>query len=158
MSKNICLSFASEAQYNELVDDPMLFRNFLDMAYQHHCELFPKDWADGFTFHDTYHSKKTSFVIRRVKLLKTAQVFSIRPSFLMPYMTAQTDEVEKALYLSQYGVPLSALVYVFGRDEMFWYRLILQFGQREQLVVIDFHNERNLVRVLARDSAQHSKR
>jgi hypothetical protein len=129
MSKNICLGFSSEAHYTKLIDDPMLFRDFLNKTYQQYPELFPQDWAFGFTFHDIYQSKKTNFFIRRVKVSRSGEVFSIRPSFLMPYLTARSDEVEKALYLCQFGVPLSALVYVFGRDEMFWYRLILQFGR-----------------------------
>ena len=43
-------------------------------------------------------------------------------------MIARTDEVEKALYLRQWGVPFDALAYVFGRDAMFWYRAWLAFG------------------------------
>ena len=154
MTKNICLGFASEAQYQELVDDPMLFRDFLDTAYQQHPELFPADWERGFTFHDIYHSRKTNVFIRRVKLSASQEVFSIRPSFLMPYMTARTEEVEKALYLCQYGVPLAALVYVFGRDEMYWYRLILQFG-RPSLVGTTVKSKEKLPRDLAVDE-KHS--
>lgn len=129
MSKNICLGFESEAQYQTLVDDAMLFRDFLATAYESSPRLFPTAWEQGFTFHDFYQSKKTGHLIRRVKLTATADVFSIRPSFLMPHKVARTDEVEKALYLMQFGVPLAALVYVFGRNEMFWYRLFLQFGR-----------------------------
>ncbi len=47
----------------------------------------------------------------------------------MPYMSARPEDIEKALYLLQFGVPFGALSYVFGRDEMFWYRLFLQFGR-----------------------------
>jgi len=129
MSKNICLPFESEAHYKAVVDDVMLYRDFLRQSYTLHPELFPTDWAQGFTFHDAYQSKKTTHLIRRVKLKENKEVFSIRPSFLMPYCTALTNDVEKALYLLQFGVPLSALVYVFGRDEMFWYRLFLQLGR-----------------------------
>jgi hypothetical protein len=154
MTKNICLGFSSEAQYKELVDDPMLFRNFLDMSYQHYPELFPKAWAFGFTFHDIRQSKKTALFIRRVKCTQTEDVFTIRPSFVMPYMSARTDEVEKALYLLQYGVPLDALRYVFGRDEMFWYRLILQFS-RPSLVGTTVKREENLPFHLAVDE-KHS--
>ncbi len=128
MSKNICLPFASEAQYTTLVDDPMIYRDFLAHIYSQHPELFPTAWEQGFTFHDAYQSKKTAHLIRRVKLKENGEVFALRPSFLMPYCTAHTDDVEKALYLLQFGVPLSALCYVFGRDEMFWYRTFLQLG------------------------------
>lgn len=129
MSKHICLPFASEAQYTALVDDAMLYRDFLARAYTRHPELFPRAWPQGFTFHDSYQSKKEQVIIRRVKLKQTAEVFALRPSFLMPYNVARTDDIEKALYLLQFGVPFAALAYVFGRDEMFWYRLFLQFGR-----------------------------
>lgn len=154
MSKNICLGFSSEAQYKEIVDDPMLFRNFLDMDYKNHPELFPIAWKYGFTFHSIRQSKKTSLFIRRVKVSQTGDVYSIRPSFVMPYMTARTDEVEKALYLSQYGIPLDAYVYVFGRDEMFWYRLILQFG-RPSIVGTTIKSKHKLAQHLAVDE-KHS--
>ena len=119
MSKHICLSFESEAQYRSVVDDAMLYRDFLGQSYHQHPELFPTAWQHGFTFHDAYQSKKTSHLIRRVKLKATKEVYSIRPSFLMPYATARTDEVEKALYLLQFGVPFAALVYVFGVTRCF---------------------------------------
>ena len=44
-------------------------------------------------------------------------------------MIGRTDEIEKALYLRQWGVPFDALAYVFGRDAMFWYRAWLAFGR-----------------------------
>ena len=95
MSQNICLSFDSEAHYQSLVDDPMLFRDFLARADTLHPALFPTAWSAGFTLHDAYQSKKTAHFIRRVKVTETEAVVSIRPSFLMPYHTARTDEVEK---------------------------------------------------------------
>jgi hypothetical protein len=41
----------------------------------------------------------------------------------------RTDELEKALYLRLWGVPFTALAYVFGRDEMFWYRAWIALGR-----------------------------
>src|SRR5215475_3396798 len=92
-------------------------------------ELFPQDMDQGFTFHDAYVSGKQDLIVRRIKLITTGAVFTLRPSFVMPYMIARTDEVEKALYLRQWGVPFDALAYVFGRDAMFWYRAWLAFGR-----------------------------
>ncbi len=153
MSKNICLPFESEAQHRCVVDDAMLYREFLGQIYNQHPELFPTAWQHGFTFHDAYQSKKTAHIIRRVKLKATTEVFSIRPSFLMPYATAHTDEVEKALYVLQFGVPLSALVYLFGRDETFWYRLFLQLG-RPNLVGTTIKDKERLPRHLLADEKQ----
>jgi len=153
MSKHICLPFESEAQYTTLVDDPMLYRDFLAQIYGQHPELFPTAWEQGFTFHDSYQSKKTAHLIRRVKLKENGEVFALRPSFLMPYCTALTDDVEKALYLLQFGVPLAALVYVFGRDEMFWYRLFLQLG-RPSLVGTTVTDKERMPRHLLADEKQ----
>lgn len=47
---------------------------------------------------------------------------------MMPYLTGRTNEVEKVLFLCRFGVPLWALVYVFGRNEMYWYRAYIFLG------------------------------
>lgn len=127
--KYICLPFASEAQYRAYVDDPAQYRQYLTQMLCQHPELFPKAMDQGYTFHDSYTSIKQDLIVRRIKLQTTGAVFTLRPSFVMPYMIARTAEVEKALYLRQWGVPFDALAYVFGRDAMFWYRAWLAFGR-----------------------------
>src|SRR6266508_50727 len=62
-------------------------------------------------------------------LKATAEVFLVRPSFLMPSMVGRTEAVGKALSLRHWGVPFDALVYVFGRDAMDWYRAELALGR-----------------------------
>ena len=104
-TKHICVPFASEAQYQECVADVATYRTYLTREFQQHPELFPQAMGDGYTFHDRYRSRKQGVVLRRIKLKATAEVFTVRPSFLMPYRIARTAEVEKALYLRQWGVP-----------------------------------------------------
>lgn len=58
--------------------------------------------------------------MRRIRLLETAEVYQLRPEFVMPYMVGRTDEVEKGLYLRRYGVPFDALAHLFGRDASYW--------------------------------------
>ena len=128
-TKHICLPFASEAQYREYVDDPAQYRQYLSAMLRQYPERFPQDMDQGFPFHDAYVSVKQDLIVRRIKLITTGAVFPLRPSFVMPYMIARTDEVEKALYLRQWGGPFDALAYVFGRDAMFWYRAWLAFGR-----------------------------
>jgi len=127
--KHICVPFASEAQYQGCIDDVAQYRTYLTKLSTQHPELFPQALAQGYTFHDRYRSRKQGVVLRRIKLRATAQVFTLRPSFLLPYGIARTEEVEKALYLRQWGVPFEALAYVFGRDAMFWYRAWLSLGR-----------------------------
>lgn len=47
----------------------------------------------------------------------------------MPYMIGKTEEVEKGLYLRQFGVPYEAIAYVMGKDPMYWYRASLSLGR-----------------------------
>jgi hypothetical protein len=115
-NKHICLPFASEAQYREYVYDPAQYRQYLSELLSQYPELFPQDMDHGFTFHDAYTSVKQDVIVRRIKLKTTGAVFTLRPSFVMPSMIERTDEVEKDLYLLQWGVPFDALAYVFGRD------------------------------------------
>jgi hypothetical protein len=149
-NKHICLPFASEAQYRDYVDYPTQYRQYLTGMLGQHPELFPKDMDQGFTLHDCYVSVKQDLIVRRIKLKATGAVFTLRPSFVMPYMIARTEAVEKALYLRQWGVPFDALAYVFGRDAMFWYRAWLAFG-RPSLVGTTVKEPQKLPRDLVAD-------
>ena len=46
----------------------------------------------------------------------------------MPYMRGLTAEMEKALFLRRFGVPFWGLTYVFGHNDMFWYRAEASLG------------------------------
>lgn len=115
--------------------DSREFRSHLDLLIGEYPELFPEEIKAGYHLHDRRLSKKQSGLpIRRIKLLQLGPdqkdiVLSIHPSFVMPYMTGLTADIEKALYLTQYAVPLSALTYVFGRHDQYWYRIMTQFGR-----------------------------
>lgn len=130
-SKTICINFPSEKFYQRCMDDHIEFRNFLNNTYVQYPELFPADFTCGFNFHDTVASKKQDgFYMRRIMLKNQSRdVYQIRPSFMMPYMIAETIDVEKALYLRRWAVPFDALAYVFGRDAMFWQRAYLSIGR-----------------------------
>jgi hypothetical protein len=123
----ICLP-VSEEQYQEIVEDAEKFREFLDNCYQQMPELFPEDFSRGYEMKDCRTPKKLPLKLRRIEL-RSGQAYTIRPSFLMPYMTAYTEEVEKPLFLRKFGVPFWVLTYVFGHNPMFWYRLEMSFGR-----------------------------
>lgn len=127
--KHICLPFESEEQYSKCVADHRQFRKYLNGQIQEHPELFPKAVSVGYTLHDKYQSRKLKLTLRRIKLKPQGEVFTIRPSFVLPYCVARTAEVEKALYLRLWGVPFAALAYVFGRNELFWYRAWVALGR-----------------------------
>jgi hypothetical protein len=118
--RTICLPVAEDA-YLQAVTDPVKFRRLLDDGFRRTPELFPSNFAQGYQLKDDRVSVKRALPIRRI-LLKDNIAYSIRPSFLMPYMTAHTEDVEGPLFLRRFGVPFWALARVFGADAMYWYR------------------------------------
>jgi hypothetical protein len=127
--KYICLPFESEEHYSKCVENHRLFRTYLDRQIAARPELFPEAVSAGYNFHDQYQSRKLTLRLRRIKLKQNREVFTIRPSFVLPYCVARTDQVEKALYLRLWGVPFASLAYVFGRNAMFWYRAWIALGR-----------------------------
>jgi hypothetical protein len=128
-SKQICL-FIEQEEYDTILFECEAFRRYLDSEIKVHSELFPAAIQQGYKMYDILpESKKMSGIrLRRIELY-TGDVFTIRPSFVMPYMTGYTDDVEKPLFLRRWGVPHWALAYVFGRDEQYWYRLENRLGR-----------------------------
>ena len=123
----ICLP-VGEDEYDAIVGNPQEFRLWLDRCFTEMPELFPEGFARGYRMKDGRDSLKQGVSMRRI-VLRNGKSYSIRPSFLMPYMTARTEEVEGALFLRKFGVPFWALARVFGGDPMGWYRLEIGLGR-----------------------------
>jgi hypothetical protein len=124
----ICLPISKD-DYLALIDSPVKFRRWLDTAFGDCPELFPEAFAKGYTLKDDRTSAKLGLRTRRVECKATGRSFSVRPSFVLPYMAGWTDEVEKPLFLRRFGVPFWALARVFGHDPMYWYRLEVSLGR-----------------------------
>jgi hypothetical protein len=118
----------SEDAYVRAVNDPTAFRRLLDEGFRTMPELFPPNFAQGYELKDDRMSVKQRLPIRRI-LLKDGTAYSIRPSFLMPYMTARVVDVEGPPFLRRFGVPYRALAALFGADPMYWYRLECGLGR-----------------------------
>ena len=91
-------------------------------------EVFPAHFPHGDRLKDDRLAAKQDGLIRRV-VLRDGTASSLRPSFLMPSLTARTEDVEGPLVLRKFGVPFGALAHVFGKDPMFWYRLECGLGR-----------------------------
>lgn len=115
--RTLCLPFAEEF-YARVIDDLIEFRRAIDERFQSMPELFPTGFAEGYRLKDDRVSVKRKIPIRRL-ILKNGTAYGVRPSFLMPYMTARTDEVQGPLFLRKFAVPYWALARVFGRDPMY---------------------------------------
>ncbi len=125
--RTICLTVSEDA-YLQAIDDPVRFRRLLDEGFRATPELFPPNFALGYDLKDDRMSVKQRLPIRRIRL-KDGTAYSVRPSFLMPYMTARVADVEGPLFLRKFGVPYWALTQVFGGNPMFWFRMECGLGR-----------------------------
>ena len=125
-NKTICLPFSQE-EYNAVINNAMDFRACVDQRIQLFPELFPPEIHMGYRMKDMYLSKKQGIAIRRIENSGTS--YTIRPSFVMPYLTGIVDEVEKGIFLRKFNVPYWALSYVFGKNPMYWYRIEQSLGR-----------------------------
>ncbi len=146
-NRTICLPISQEV-YDTKIMKPVDFRNFINEQINLFPELFPPEIANGFQMKDIYHSKKLSIPIRRINIGGIPH--TIRPSFVMPYLTGITDEIEKALFMRKFNVPFWALSYVFGRDPMYWYRIEQSIG-RNSIVGTTVRNPHDLPQHLGAD-------
>jgi hypothetical protein len=94
--KTICLS-CSRQEYEQVVDDPERFRNFLDRHIKATPELFPPEIRRGYRMKDLYTSRKTGWKLRRIEL-RNLTCYLVRPSFLMPYLSGHTEDVQSPLF------------------------------------------------------------
>jgi hypothetical protein len=94
--KTICLP-CSPHQYEQAVDDPEQFRSLLDQQIQATPELFPPEIRRGYRMKDLYLSRKTGCKLRRIEL-RNLQSYLVRPSFLMPYLSGHTEDVQAPLF------------------------------------------------------------
>jgi hypothetical protein len=86
-SKQICL-FVKLEEYERILFEPEAFRRYLDSEIELHPELFPAAIRRGYKMYDILPASKKipGLRLRRIKV-HTGDVFTIRPSFVMPYMT-----------------------------------------------------------------------
>jgi hypothetical protein len=125
-NRTICLPFSRET-WHSAVGDSLQFRLHIDKMIAKHPELFPPGAECGWRAKDSRVSKKQGIRIRRIEIGGIS--YTVRPSFVMPYMTGMTDETEKALFLRKFSVPFWALAYVFGRDPVYWQRMEQSAGR-----------------------------
>jgi hypothetical protein len=124
----ICIPI-DEKEYNQIILEAKKFRGLLQVLILAHKELFPKEIENGYLMKEIRLSKKESVLIRRIKVKKTNISYTIRPSFVMPYMAGRVKDVKTALFMRKFSVPFWALTQAFGRNNMYWYRLFVSFGR-----------------------------
>jgi len=120
----------SENDYFKFQNDTAFARTKIDQLYYRYSELFPTTFVQGYVFNGkTPPSVKLEYRCRRIRLKADGVTFMLAPSFIMPYMVARSIEIEKPLFLRRFNVPYWGLTYVFGRNDMYWYRLEQSLGR-----------------------------
>src|SRR5438046_2206720 len=98
-ARQICLPM-DRAQYDALWGDAAALRQYIQEQVRCHPELFPPGIEQG--FHLTGHlpaSRKLRGIRLRQLRLKSNEAFTVRPSFVLPYLTGTIEEVDKGLLL-----------------------------------------------------------
>jgi hypothetical protein len=118
----------SKTQYKKFVEDKEFADNMIFDAIMEHPELFPVDIEEkSYKLNGlTRVSTKTGYRMRKIKVGE--KQYQIQPSFLLPYMRGESEDVSNALFLLKFNVPFWAIAYVFGRNHMFWFRLASSIG------------------------------
>ena len=110
----------TEETYEKMIKDYSFFSKILIGEYERYPELFPRGISGGFESHGfTATSKKLGIKLRRIQLKANGEVYTVAPSYIMPYMTGYTKDVSNALFFQSFVVPYWALMYVFGKDQMY---------------------------------------
>lgn len=116
-------------QYSQMWHDAAQVRQYLESLIEQSPELFPPEIGDG--YHLTGHlpeSKKMPGI--RLRQLQTNDgTYTLRPSFVMSYMSGTIDDLEHPLFLLSLGVPCWAITLIYGHDDMYWYRHLERLGR-----------------------------
>lgn len=92
---------------------------------------------------------------RRIEVLSDSAVYQVRPSFIMPYHIAKTDEIAAGLDLYRGGASFETIARNLGKSPMFWYNVYCSIG-RNSIVATTIKNTDNLPGHLSADE-KHTK-
>ena len=142
----------SREQFDQSWRDSSKMRKIVDRIMAECPELFPPCLLDGYAFHGFARPSKKldGMQLRKIRPSGGGEAFHLRPSFVMSYMTATTDDIEYPLLLASYGVPCWVLTQGFGHSDMYWHRLVERLG-RNSLVGTTVSDPQRLPEHLAAD-------
>lgn len=127
-SKQICIPMTPEV-YDRIWNDAGEVRRFLEPLIRALPELFPAGIEDGFQLSGRLPESEKMPGIRLRQLRVQEQAYTLRPSFVMSYMTGTVEELEHPLLLLSFGVPCWLVTKVFGHNDMFWQRHLERLGR-----------------------------
>ena len=138
-------------QYDEIWHDPRRIRAAVAEWARSAPELFPAGFDRGYRLHGFGRpSRKLPGLKLRKIVTADGSSYWLRPSFIAGYMAGTVDELAYPMLLAAHGVPPWLLKLGFGRNEMFWHRLVERLG-RSSLVGTTVRDAAGLPKHLAAD-------
>lgn len=104
-------------------------RHYLELFIQQSPELFPPEIKSGYWLTGHLPESKKIPGIRLRQLRTSHGTYTLRPSFVMSYMTGTVSELEHPLFLISLGVPIWAITKVYGHNDMYWHRHLERLGR-----------------------------
>jgi len=137
--------------YDRIWNDAGEVRRYIEPLIESTPELFPKGTKNGFqlTGHLPESIKMLGIRLRQLRL-RDGRTFTLRPSFVMSYMSGAIEDVEHPLLLLSFGVPCWVVTKVFGHNDMCWQRHLERLG-RNSLVGTTVRDPSRLREHLAAD-------
>jgi hypothetical protein len=149
-SRQICIPMTRDL-YDRIWNDAGEVRRSLQPLIESAPELFPAGIEGGYqlTGHLPESAKMPGVRLRQLRL-RDGTVFTLRPSFVMSYMSGTAEEVEHPLLLLSFGVPCWLVTKIFGHNDMYWQRHLERLG-RNSLVGTTVRDPSRLPEHLAAD-------
>ena len=127
-SQQICIPMTPDF-YDRIWNDAGEVRRYLEPLIQTMPELFPDGIQDGYQLSGRLPESKKMPGIRLRQLRLPNRVYTLRPSFVMSYMTGTVEELEHPLLLLSFGIPCWVVTKLFGHNDMFWQRHLERLGR-----------------------------
>jgi hypothetical protein len=119
----------TEIDYETIVSDAELFRFWVESLPDNLKLLFGESFTSGFNLHDIRHSRKMGISYRRICFVETGHIYTIQPSYVMPYLSGKTCECKNGLQLLFRGSSLDSVVECCGENQEKWLNRLQHFGR-----------------------------
>jgi hypothetical protein len=117
--------------YQQIWGDAKAVRAVVHAAAQSHPELFPPKRAQGSRLPGRLRASAQLPGMRLRQLrLKSGEVYTLRPSCVMPSMAGVAEDVEYPLRLLASGVPPWLVAEYVGHDAHSWDRQVERLGRK----------------------------
>ena len=150
LHRQICIGIERE-EYNRIWDNAQKVRELVDYQMMKSPELFPMEMREqGYTLtgHLPESKKIPGIRLRQVRVGKKR--YTLRPSFVMGYMSGTVGALDSPLFLLSIGVPAWAITRVFGQNDLYWHRQVERLG-RNSLVGTTVSSREDLPEHIAAD-------